>query len=69
MFRAILSGSDQGPRRDVVVLNAAAGLVVAGLANDLVAAVPMAQEAIDDGRAEQKLAALVAVSSTVASHS
>ncbi|HEY6730581.1 MAG TPA: glycosyltransferase, partial [Solirubrobacterales bacterium] len=32
LFRAILSGSDQGPRRDVVVLNAAAGLVVAGLA-------------------------------------
>lgn len=69
LFRAILSGSDQGPRRDVVVLNAAAGLVVAGLADGLADAVPMAQAAIDDGRAEKKLAALVAVSSTVAEHS
>jgi anthranilate phosphoribosyltransferase len=69
LFRAVLSGADDGPRRDVVVLNAAAGLVVSGLAGDLTEAVSMAQAAIDDGRAEKKLAALVTASAAIADSS
>jgi len=38
-----------------VVLNAAAGLVVAGVADDLAAGVEAAAAAIDDGRAAKKL--------------
>lgn len=48
--RAILAGRG-GPRRDVVLLNASAALVLAGLAADLREGVARAAEAIDDGRA------------------
>jgi anthranilate phosphoribosyltransferase len=48
-----------GPVRDVSVLNAAAALVVAGKADELREAVPIAEDAIDSGRAERTLAALV----------
>jgi anthranilate phosphoribosyltransferase len=55
-------GGGLGARRDIVVLNAAAGLVVAGRCPGLVEAVAMAQAAIDDGRAAKCREALVAVS-------
>jgi anthranilate phosphoribosyltransferase len=48
--REILGGAP-GPRRDVVLLNAAAALVVADKARDLLAGVALASAAIDDGRA------------------
>jgi len=41
-----------GPKRDVVLLNAAAALVVAGKAKDLRDGVRLAAAAIDDGRAK-----------------
>ncbi|MCP4225479.1 MAG: anthranilate phosphoribosyltransferase [Actinomycetia bacterium] len=59
IFSAIVDGSERGPRRDVVVLNAAAGLVVADVAGDLEAGVKMAGEAIDDGRVGHKVADLI----------
>ncbi len=62
IFQAILDGEERGPRRDIVVLNAAAGLVVAGLADDLSAAVELAGAALDDGRAAAKREALAAYS-------
>lgn len=55
--RRVFAG-EPGPARDIVVLNAAAGLVVAGIADDLGAAVAAAAAAIDDGRAAAKVAAL-----------
>ena len=58
---SVLAG-EPGPIRDMVVLNAAAGLVVAGLADDLAAGVESAGAAIDSGRAASVLAELVAVS-------
>ncbi|HEX3082276.1 MAG TPA: anthranilate phosphoribosyltransferase [Candidatus Saccharimonadia bacterium] len=48
--RAILGG-EAGPRRDIVVLNAAAALVAAGKAMDVAAGLALAAEAIDSGRA------------------
>ena len=53
--REILGGA-RGPRRDVVLLNAAAALVVAGRAKDLREGVAQAAAAIDDGRAASVLA-------------
>jgi anthranilate phosphoribosyltransferase len=44
-----------GPRRDVTLLNAAAALVVAGRAHDFSEGLALAAEAIDSGRARQKL--------------
>jgi anthranilate phosphoribosyltransferase len=54
----ILAGTETGPKRDLVVVNAAAGFVVAGLANEMNAGIAMAREAIDSGRALEKLKAL-----------
>jgi anthranilate phosphoribosyltransferase len=47
-----------GPRRDVVLLNAAAVLVAAGFAGDLKQGVAMGAEAIDSGQAAATLAKL-----------
>jgi len=47
-----------GARRDIVLLNAAAALVAAGLANDLKQGVQMGAEAIDGGEAAATLAKL-----------
>jgi len=55
---AILDG-ERSARRDVVLLNAAAALVVAGRANRLAEALPMAAKSVDSGAAKAKLAALV----------
>jgi anthranilate phosphoribosyltransferase len=50
--REILAGG-RGPKRDAVLLNAAAALVVAGRAADLLEGVQQAAAAIDDGRASK----------------
>lgn len=50
----ILTGG-QGPRRDIVLVNAAAGMVAAGLAGDLRTAVKLAEKSIDSGAASAKL--------------
>ncbi len=57
--RAILGG-EQGPRRDLAVLNAAAAIYAAGRAVDLAGGVAAAQEAIDDGAAMRTLDAVIA---------
>jgi len=47
-----------GPRRDIVLLNAAAALVAAGIAHDLKEGVARGAEAIDSGQAAATLAKL-----------
>ena len=54
-----------GPVRDMVVLNAAAGLVVTGLAENLDSGVALGARVIDDGRAAATLGKLVAVSRAI----
>jgi anthranilate phosphoribosyltransferase len=54
ILRAILDG-ERGPRRDIVVANAAAALVAAGRAQDLREGATRAAESIDSGRASEKL--------------
>ena len=57
----LLEGQE-GPFRDVVLLNAAAGLHVYGKADTLKQGAAMAAEAIDSGKARQTLRALAALS-------
>ncbi len=64
--RDVLSGKDHGPRRDVVLLNAAAALLVGGMATDLRHGVACAVESIDSGAAMRKLESLVAYSNYAA---
>lgn len=61
IIRRVLAG-EHGPHRDMVVLNAAAALVVAGAAETIADALPLAAEAIDSGRARETLARLAEVS-------
>lgn len=59
--RSVLGGA-AGPARDIVLLNAGAGLFVAGRAATVAQGVAMAAGAIDAGRATETLARLVALS-------
>lgn len=61
MIRAILEG-EPGPRGQMVVLNAAAALVVTGLAADFTTGCAMARRAIDSGAARGALERLIAAS-------
>ena len=65
LARRVLDG-EAGPHRDVVLLNAAAGVVVAGLAEDLVEGLAVAAESVDSGRAGEVLERLVHVSKEAA---
>src|SRR5277367_2199448 len=57
LIREVVQGK-KSPRRDIVLLNAAAALVAAGSADHLSEAIPIAAHAIDSGAAEAKLRAL-----------
>ena len=54
----ILSGKISGAKRDMTIVNAAGGFVVAGLARDLKEGIDLAREEIDSGRGLEKLRAL-----------
>jgi len=58
IIRRILRGEEHGPKRDAVLLNAAAALFVAGKTKSLVAGWNLAAAIIDDGRASAKLTEL-----------
>ncbi len=58
--RRVLAGHP-GPARDMVVLNAAAGLIAAGVCDELGDGVAAAATAIDDGLAQAKLNLLASV--------
>ncbi len=59
--RSILNG-EEGARRDIVLLNAAAAIVAGDKARDLNEGVQIAAEVIDSGKALEKLEGLVAAS-------
>ncbi|MBC5660721.1 anthranilate phosphoribosyltransferase [Anaerosacchariphilus sp. NSJ-68] len=53
--KAILNGTDKGPKRQAVCLNAGAALYIAGKAETMEQGVRMAEELIDSGAARKKL--------------
>jgi anthranilate phosphoribosyltransferase len=62
VIRDILAGREKGPRRDIVLLNAAAAIVVAELADSFEQALPLAKASIEEGKALHCLEKLVEVS-------
>ncbi|MEO8353294.1 MAG: anthranilate phosphoribosyltransferase, partial [Chthoniobacteraceae bacterium] len=58
LVEGILSGAIQGAKRDLAIVNAAGGFVVAGLARDMSDGISLAREQIDSGRALEKLRGL-----------
>jgi anthranilate phosphoribosyltransferase len=65
IVRSVLAG-EPGGRRDAVLLNAAGGLIAAGLADDFTEALALGAETIDSGAASSRLDALVSFSSEAA---
>jgi anthranilate phosphoribosyltransferase len=65
VLTSVLMG-EEGPVRDVVLLNAAAALVAADIARDLPDGVQRAAEAIDSGAAASRLKAFVELSASFA---
>lgn len=61
--RRVLAG-DHGAHRNIVLLNAGAALVVAGVAADIAAGIDLARHSIDSGAAARVLDGLVAVSNS-----
>ena len=62
MVRGVIDGTEHGPARDMTLVNAAATLLVADEVDSIEAGLQRAAEAIDDGRARETLAKLVAIS-------
>ena len=58
ILQAIFAG-ESGPRRDIVLVNAAATLVTAGMARDIRSGIEHASKAIDSGATSKTLSALV----------
>ena len=59
IIRRVLEGGERGPKRDAVLINAAAALFVAGGTRSLAEGWELAADTIDSGRAQRKLAELV----------
>ncbi|MCH7653423.1 MAG: anthranilate phosphoribosyltransferase [Chloroflexi bacterium] len=64
ILRGVLDG-DSGPARDIVLMNAAAALVAADVAPTMKDGVALASDAIDSGRAREKVEALIGLSQTL----
>jgi len=55
MIKDVFSGKNKGPRRQAVILNSAAALMVGDKASSLREGVDLAKVIIDDGLAQKKL--------------
>ncbi len=62
IVRNIISGKETGAKKDIVVLNAAAAIIVGGLADDFASAIKIAGQSIETGKAMRHLEKLVHVS-------
>ena len=61
-LRDIFTGRETGPRKDIVILNAAAAIIVGELAADFESAIKMAKASVGDGKALGCLEKLIEVS-------
>ena len=62
----LFAGTDTGPRADIIAINAAAGLLVAGIVKDMGAGLEAAKAVMTDGRAAAKVEAVVNLSKEIA---
>ena len=64
IVKGVLCGKETGARKDIVVLNAAAAIIVSGKADDFAGGIELADESIKSGGAEGALAKLVELSNS-----
>ena len=62
IINRIIAGKERGKRRDIVLLNAAAAIMISNLAKDFGSAMMMAAESIDSGKAQKCLEKLIKIS-------
>ncbi|MHC4758524.1 MAG: anthranilate phosphoribosyltransferase [Planctomycetota bacterium] len=62
IIRDIVSGKEKGPKKDMVVINAAAAIIVANIVSDFASAIKIAETSISDGNAMACLEKLVEIS-------
>ena len=67
ILRGVLDGSETGAKRDVVMLNAGAAMMAAGVSHSIADGVSLAKDCIDSGRALAKLDNLIEFSRATAS--
>ena len=64
VIKNILSGKEKGPRKDIVILNAAAAIIAGNLADDFKSAIGLAEASVSDGEASACLEKLIKVSNS-----
>ena len=64
VIKNILSGKEKGPRKDIVILNAAAAIIAGNLAEDFKSAIGLAEASVSDGGASACLEKLIKVSNS-----
>jgi len=64
IIRGIICGDETDAGKDIVLLNAAASIIVAGLADDFKTAIDLAEEAIKQGRAKEALDKMIEISNS-----
>ena len=64
VLRDILSGKAAGPRKDIVILNAAAAIIAGNLAEDFKSAIRLAEDSVRSGRALACLEKLIEISNS-----
>jgi anthranilate phosphoribosyltransferase len=62
VLRDILSGKESGPCKNIVILNSAAAIIAAGLADDFASAIKMAEASVSEGKASACLDKLIEIS-------
>lgn len=65
ILKGILDGSIRGPKRDIVVLNAAAAITAGGEADSIKKGIKLSEESIDNMSALEKLESLVGYSGKI----
>lgn len=64
VIKNILSGKEKGPRKDIVILNAAAAIIAGNLADDFKSAIGLAEASVSDGEASACMEKLIRVSNS-----
>lgn len=57
----ILKNEDKGPKRDIVILNSGAGILIGGMASTIEEGIALAEESVSSGMALKKLNELISV--------
>jgi anthranilate phosphoribosyltransferase len=65
IMQRLFTGEDKGPRSDIIALNAAAGLMVAGLVDNFSDGVELSREVMVDGSANSKVLQVQAFTASI----